>query len=149
MIRGVVILLRLGLAGVFLWAGAVKASASQAFAVALAPFTFVPPELVPGLAIGLAWVELGAGVLLLLPRIHEAGAALVAGLCVVFIAVLGWALANGIIVSCGCFGSDEPPSAARMWEAVFRDAGLLAGALAIIVLPRLAGPKAGTPRRGC
>jgi putative oxidoreductase len=148
-IRATVIGLRLVLAGLFLWAGGVKASASQAFAVALAPFTFVPPELVPGLAIGLAWLEIGAGVLLLLPRIHEAGAALVAGLCTMFIAVLLWALANGIIVSCGCFGGDEPPSAARMWQAVFRDVGILAAAVAVIALPRLAAARGGNPRRGC
>ncbi len=41
-------------------------------------------------------------------------------LCLLFIAVLGWALANGIIVSCACFGQDETPSAAKMAMSLIR-----------------------------
>ena len=86
---------------------------------------------------GLAWIEILAGLLVLTPRIYEAGAAMIAGLCAVFIVVLSWALWNGYIVSCGCFGEDIAPSAGKMRLAIGRDILLLAAAVAIIALPRL------------
>jgi hypothetical protein len=89
------------------------------------------------LAVGLAWMEILAGVLVLAPRIYEAGAAMIAGLCLVFIAVLSWALWNGYIVSCGCFGEDMAPSAAKMLLAIGRDILLLVAAVAIMMIPRL------------
>jgi uncharacterized membrane protein YphA (DoxX/SURF4 family) len=129
--------LRLILGITFLYAGIIKASASQAFIVALLPFTFIDSMWTGPLAIGLAWMEILAGVLVLAPRIYEAGAAMIAGLCLVFIAVLSWALWNGYIVSCGCFGEDMAPSAAKMLLAIGRDILLFAGAVAIMVIPRL------------
>ena len=129
--------LRLILGITFLYAGIIKASASQAFIVALLPFTFIDSMWTGPLTIGLAWMEILAGVLVLAPRIYEAGAAMIAGLCLVFIAVLSWALWNGYIVSCGCFGEDMAPSAAKMLLAIGRDILLFAGAVAIMVIPRL------------
>ena len=129
--------LRLILGITFLYAGIIKASASQAFIVALLPFTFIDSMWTGPLAIGLAWMEILAGVLVLAPRIYEAGAAMMAGLCLVFIAVLSWALWNGYIVSCGCFGEDVAPSAAKMLLAIGRDILLFAGAVAIMMIPRL------------
>ena len=129
--------LRLILGITFLYAGIIKASASQAFAIALLPFTFIDSMWTGPLAIGLAWMEILAGVLVLAPRIYEAGAAMIAGLCLVFIAVLSWALWNGYIVSCGCFGEDMAPSAAKMLLAIGRDILLLVAAVAIMMIPRL------------
>ena len=54
--------MRLALAGVFLYAGLVKAGASQQFAVALLPFTFVPPDWTLPLAHGLACTEILAAI---------------------------------------------------------------------------------------
>ncbi len=129
--------LRLILGITFLYAGIIKASASQAFAIALLPFTFIDSTWTGPLAMGLAWMEILAGVLVLAPRIYEAGAAMIAGLCLVFIAVLSWALWNGYIVSCGCFGEDMAPSAAKMLLAIGRDILLLVAAVAIMMIPRL------------
>ena len=129
--------LRLILGITFLYAGIIKASASQAFAIALLPFTFIDSMWTGPLAIGLAWMEILAGVLVLAPRIYEAGAAMIAGLCLVFIAVLSWALWNGYIVSCGCFGEDMAPSAAKMLLTIGRDILLFAAAVAIVMIPRL------------
>lgn len=131
-----ILLLRLILGITFLYAGIVKASSSQAFAIALLPFTFIDTTWTGPLAMGLAWMEILAGVLVLTPKIHEAGAAMIAGLCAVFIAVLSWALWNGYIVSCGCFGEDMAPSVGKMLLAIGRDIFLLAAAVAIIALPR-------------
>ena len=131
------LLLRIALAAVFFYAGAVKASASQEFAMALLPFTFVPTQWTMPLALALAWTEILAAILLVLPRVFPLGAALVGALCLLFIGVLSWALWNGIIVSCGCFGADDSPSAWKMLLAIGRDIVLLGAAAAIVFLPRI------------
>ena len=135
--NAVMLCLRVALAGLFLYAGAVKAGASQEFAIALMPFTFVPPDWTMPLVLTLAWLEIIAAIFLLLPRVFPLGAALVGSLCVLFIGVLSWALSNGIIVNCSCFGSDDSPSAWKMLLAIGRDILLLGAATAILVLPRI------------
>lgn len=131
------LLLRIGLAAVFFYAGAVKASASQEFAMALLPFTFVPQHWTIPLALALAWTEILVAILLLLPRVFPLGAVVAGALCLLFISVLSWALWNGIIVSCGCFGADDSPSAWKMLLAIGRDIFLLGAAAGIVVLPRI------------
>ncbi len=126
---------RVVLAGLFLYAGAIKASASEEFALALLPFTFVPAAWTGFLAVALAVTEVLAGLLLLLPRVHRIGSAIVLGLCLIFIAALGWALWNGIIVDCACFGRDETPSAGKMILAIGRDILLAAAALFTLLAP--------------
>jgi len=132
--------LRIALAAVFLYAGLMKAGASEGFVLALLPFTFIPSEWAQPFAILLAWTEVAAGLLLLLPRVHPAGAILTIFLCLVFIGALTWALANGIIVDCGCFGADDTPSAGKMVVALVRDIVLLAAAAALVVFKRNSQP---------
>lgn len=119
---------RLILAAIFLYAGIVKAGASEEFALALVPFTIIPEAWTGLFAVTLAWTEVAAGVLILLPRIHRAGSAAILFMALLFAGVLGWALANDIIVSCGCFGDDAPPSAQAMLLAIIRDAAIAAAA---------------------
>lgn len=128
--------IRLALAGVFLYSGLVKASASAQFAIALTPFTLIPQTWLGPLSILLPLCEIAGGVLILAPRAKRIGAGLIFGLCLVFVTVLGWALANGIIVSCSCFGQDEQPSAAKMTLALVRDVLLTGLALAVLFLER-------------
>lgn len=127
---------RLILAGVFLYAGLVKASSSAQFANALIPFTFLGDQWLGPISRTLPWVEIGAAILILLPWTRRLGAAVLLVLCLLFIAVLGWALANGIIVSCACFGQDETPSAAKMAMSLSRDVALMAMAVIVLVWPR-------------
>lgn len=131
------ICLRIGLAGIFLYAGLIKAGSSHEFALALLPFTFVPPEWSMPIALALAFTELLAGVLLLMPRVYPIGAGLVCTLCVLFIGVLTWALANGIVVDCGCFGKESEPSKWKMLFAVGRDIMILTAATALFLMSRI------------
>lgn len=126
------VVLRVVLGGLFVYAGLVKASDSQQFALALVPFTFLPAGSAGFLAVGLAWTELTAGVLILLPRVYPIGAVVIGGMCLLFIGVLCWALWNGIVVSCSCFGDEGTPSEQAMVLAVVRDAFLLTGAVAVV-----------------
>ena len=123
-----VALTRVLLGGIFLYAGAIKASASEEFALALVPFSILPESWTGTFAVLLAWTEIVAGLLVLLPRVHRLGSGLILLLALVFIGVLTWALSNGLIVSCGCFGGDETPSAAAMQMAILRDVGIACAA---------------------
>jgi hypothetical protein len=61
--------------------------------------------------------------------------------------VLSWALANGIIVSCSCFGQDDQPSAMKMMLALGRDL-FLAGLALVVILERELARRSGVRRRG-
>ncbi len=126
---------RLLLAALFLAAGLVKAGASEGFAITIAQFTILPPATVTAFAIILPWFEILAAILLLVPRTVRWGAILTATLLVTFTAALGWALSQGLIVDCGCFG-ETAPSRERMVTTLVRDVVLLAAALILAVYPR-------------
>jgi uncharacterized membrane protein YphA (DoxX/SURF4 family) len=130
--------LRIVLAAIFLYAGVFKATASEQFLVALVPFTFLPATLLLPVSLLLPVIEILAGLLLLLPRTHRLGAALALALLLIFIGVLGWALSQGIIVSCSCFGEDDEPSAWKMIIAILRDLVLAAMALWLLLQGKLA-----------
>lgn len=124
--------IRLVLAGIFLYSGLVKAGASEEFALALVPFTIIPTAWIGTFAMVLTWLEIVVGLSLLVPRVYPLAAAMVVLLTIIFIGALSWALSNGIIVDCGCFGRDEAPSAFKMVLAMGRDVLIGAGALAVI-----------------
>jgi hypothetical protein len=65
---------------------------------------------------------------------------------IIFGIVLGWALANGIIVSCSCFGEDDGPSAVKMVIALVRDLVLAGVALSLLVLDRKLASASGVRR---
>jgi uncharacterized membrane protein YphA (DoxX/SURF4 family) len=64
-VRQTVLALRVILAGIFLYSGLIKASASAQFAIALAPFTLVPETWIRPLSILLPLSEIAAGLLIL------------------------------------------------------------------------------------
>ena len=126
------LIFRLLLAGVFLFAGTIKATSSGSFLMALLPFTFLPETWLAPISLLLPLAEILAGLLLLLPGTRRLGAVAVLGLCALFIGVLTWALANDLIVACSCFGQDEEPSRSAMLFALLRDGALAAMALFVL-----------------
>jgi putative oxidoreductase len=124
--------IRLLLGAVFLYSGLIKASASAQFAVALLPFSFIPETWNRSLSFLLPVCEIAGGVLIVDPWTKKIGALIVLGLCPVFLTALSWAFASGIVVSCSCFGQEEPPSLTSMSFALLRD--MVLGALALLVI---------------
>ena len=127
---------RLYLGVVFLLACYHKIVHPELFALDVATYQFLPLVLVNFFAITLPWVELGAGVQLVIGWRPRGAALLVALMMMAFMIALSWALHKGLDMSCGCFassGADEDPiSAATLW----RDAGWLALALYVLLLDR-------------
>jgi hypothetical protein len=135
--------IRLILAGIFIYSGLVKSSSSAQFAIALAPFTILPETWLRPLSLILPLCEIAAGLLIVASPTRHIGTAVIFALCLLFATVLGWALANGIIVSCSCFGRDDQPSAAKMAIALGRDLILAGLALAVILFERISARPSG------
>jgi uncharacterized membrane protein YphA (DoxX/SURF4 family) len=95
---------RLGLAGVWLVSGSIKAADPDQTWVAVRAYDLLPSSGVTVVAAVLPWFELALGVLLLLGVRTRLVAAVAAGLLLVFIAGVSQAWARGLSIDCGCFG---------------------------------------------
>ena len=145
----ILFLLRLAVAGVFLYAGVVKIwdfhrgqSATPDFTIAIQHYKLLPsPDLAVLLAVYLPWLEVTAALGLFVRRVALGAATAAAGMTAMFLVAIGSAWARGLDISCGCFGKDEVPLPYR--TLVLRDAALLAVVLILLVVEaRRAGRKA-------
>jgi uncharacterized membrane protein YphA (DoxX/SURF4 family) len=100
-------ILRLGLGGVFVAAGALKIWDPTAFAADIGNYRLLPHEAINLLAITLPWIEVAAGLLLILGIWKRASALTITVLMIIFLAAIGQALARGLDIRCGCFGTVE------------------------------------------
>jgi putative oxidoreductase len=88
----------------------------------------VPPRALANLvAITLPWIELVAGGLLVCGIWKRASAWVITAMMVVFLAAIGWALAHGYDIRCGCFGTVDARKVGVV--ALLEDGGMLAMAV--------------------
>lgn len=124
--RWLLFLLRVALGGLFLYAGVTKIGNPQAFADSIATFKMLPPQLINLVALGLPPFEILLGLMLISGWKVRVASLAVAALAIVFGVILGQAIARGLSVDCGCFGSGEP-SAVKTWASFGRAFLLLGG----------------------
>jgi uncharacterized membrane protein YphA (DoxX/SURF4 family) len=121
---------RLLLGALFCYAGMVKALDVVAFAGSVANYQVLPYQFNFLVATLLPYVELAAGLLLLLGRQVRPAVLLVAGMNGVFIVALLSVILRGLDIDCGCFRpGGEGHTSAQM--ALLRDAGIMLLALVI------------------
>ncbi len=126
------------LAWVFIEACWHKIQDPEIFAVDVATYQIMPLSTINLAAITLPWVELGAGIMLIIAWRARAAALMVAGMMVVFMIALGMALYAGLDMSCGCFASsaaegEDMISMATLW----RDAQWLLLAVYVVIFDRI------------
>jgi len=92
---------------VFIGAALPKIGDPQSFAVAVHNFRLLPLALENLLALSLPWIELVAGLALVLGVRARAGGLLASLMMILFTVVVGIALARGLDVACGCFGTAD------------------------------------------
>jgi len=131
--RWVSLLLRLILGGCFLYAGILKIQSPQAFADSIASFQLLPNPLINLLAITLPVFEVIVGLMLITGYERGVAALSVLILTTVFAVAVISALARGLQVDCGCFGSGQP-SVLKTWLSLGRD--LLFGGMAWMIWTR-------------
>ena len=107
---GVTVPARLLLGLVFIYASFDKLLHPADFAETVYRYRLMPDELVNLTAIVLPWLECVLGLSLVLGIGLPGSALLSAALLTVFVAALGFNLARGLDVNCGCFstGGDDP-----------------------------------------
>ena len=126
------LVLRLGLAAVFLAAALPKIDAPADFAVAISNYKMLPPWGVNVVALILPWLELLVGVFLAIGIWRRACALVMAVLMVVFIFGFASATARGLDIACGCFEVGENADASSPVRVVARDLALLVASLLLL-----------------
>lgn len=113
------------LAGLFLYSGIRKLMDPEGFAVVIAGFGILPDPLVQPAAIALPLFEVvtGLGVFFSI----RGSCVAMAGLLLLFIAVLLYGIHLGLDIDCGCFGPEDPEQAYKgLKAALIRDLVMLA-----------------------
>jgi hypothetical protein len=130
--RTILVLFRLVLGGLFVYAGIVKALAPLDFAQSIRNYdlvgqslSFIAAVILPGLEI-LAGLALAAGVW------KRASALVISGLLVFFILLTLVTILRGLDVDCGCFGAIDRKAG---FGVILEDAAMLYMALAILFDP--------------
>jgi uncharacterized membrane protein YphA (DoxX/SURF4 family) len=118
-ITGIYHVLRLPLAGVFIYAGVIKLLDPRVFAHAIAQYDLVPEGLLPLIAIGLPALELLAGLGLILEV--RGSLTTVVSLLLVFLVLLGYAIWANLDIDCGCFTPAELDAQHSLQTAFWRD----------------------------
>ena len=121
---------RLALGGIFIAAAIPKIADPPSFAHMIYNYRLLPAGLVGAAALWMPWVELLAGLALVLGVWRRGAAALIGLFLVLFIAAVGVNLARGHAIDCGCFdvreaGKTEAERLADMRWVILRDAGML------------------------
>jgi len=98
-------ILRLLVGGTFVFAGALKMADPAKFVLDVGNYRLVPHELINLMAILIPWIEITAGAFVLAGIWLRAAALVITGLTAMFFTVIVSALARGLNIECGCFGT--------------------------------------------
>lgn len=132
-------LARLGLAAVFIVAGATKVGDLAASGRAVNAYRLMPYDVAKVVGAAQPFLEIALGLLLLAGLAVRLSAGIGAVLLVIFIAGIVSAWARGLQIDCGCFSKGGELGAGQVptygWE-ILRDLGFLALAGILLVKPR-------------
>jgi uncharacterized membrane protein YphA (DoxX/SURF4 family) len=130
---------RLILAGLFIFAAALKLRDPQMFADAIRGFKILPDHLVTLTAFVIPWTELLAGVLLAIGLWARGAALVLVTMLAAFVAGVASILVRGMEVKCSCFGSFELVCTGAVgWCQIIRNIVMIA--LGVLVLAMGPGP---------
>jgi putative oxidoreductase len=121
---------QIALGAIFLVAALPKIADPPSFAHMIYNYRLVPGSLVNAMALVMPWIEILAGLALILGVWRREAATLIGLLLLVFIAAIGFNLFRGHAVDCGCFdvhaaGKTRDEQLSDMRWVVARDIGML------------------------
>jgi len=132
--------LRLIIGGVFIYAGWAKRGDSLDFADSVASFRILPEVFINPFTLAIPPFEIAAGVLVLTGWHKRVGTLGLLMMTAMYCMALTWALARGITVNCGCFGTSVVGT--NPWLDLARDLLIVAACAILYRLTRLeSGPK--------
>jgi uncharacterized membrane protein YphA (DoxX/SURF4 family) len=111
----------------FLYAGLNKLFDPGSFAIVIDAFGLVPDILIMPIAVALPLLEILAAIGLIVDV--RSSLAVVGGLLLFFLTVVGYGIWMGLDIDCGCFGLGDPEGEAykRLRPAFYRNIALLIG----------------------
>ena len=129
---------QIALGAVFVAAAIPKIADPPAFAHMIYNYRLMPGGLVNALALVMPWIELVVGILLVAGVWRREAALVAAALLLVFLGAIGWNLARGHAVDCGCFdvrsaGKTPEQLLTEMKWVLLRDVGLLLMAAQVLL----------------
>lgn len=98
------LIIRIILGFVFIYAGAEKISNPEAFAISISNYRLLPTAAINFFAITLPWIELVAGILLIFGIAVKENSSILFSMLLVFTAAIIISLFRGLSIDCGCFG---------------------------------------------
>lgn len=121
---------QIALGAIFVAAALPKIADPPAFAHLIYNYRMLPGAAVNAVALLLPWIELLAGIALILGVWRREAAVVTGLLLLVFIAAIAFNLARGHAVDCGCFdvkaaGKTRPALLTEMRWVLLRDVGML------------------------
>ncbi len=116
----IALILRIYIAGVFIYASFHKIIYPELFALDIASYDILPVELINLMAIVLPWLELFVGIMVFTGFQVKSNILLMIGMMIMFMTALSIALYNGLDMACGCFASSEAEEAIS-YKTLLRD----------------------------
>ncbi|MCX6356452.1 MAG: DoxX family membrane protein [Candidatus Aureabacteria bacterium] len=129
--RGLVLILRLFLGGLFIYASVHKLQDPVAFSKIIYNYKILPGFLINMSAIVLPGVELVAGIMLIIGFMSRGAALIITASLLVFICAISYNLARGLEFDCGCFSFSRSTKGAAV-DLLIRDLIFLAMALRML-----------------
>lgn len=133
---GIVLVVRVLLGGLFIFAAVMKLSSPAAFALSVAHFKIIPEHadhLTKLAAYAVPWIEAVCGLSLVLGLWARSAALVLTLLLAGFIAMIASTIYRDLNVSCSCFGKFEFPCSGPVgWCHIARNGVLLALALLVV-----------------
>ena len=117
------LLVRVFLGGYFLFAAVPKIAEPYAFSVSIVHYAMMPDWSINAFALVVPWLELLVGVCLVVGFRVRSAAVICAILLAVFIAAVGWAMAHGLQIDCGCFGEANKEEVG--WGKILKNLGMM------------------------
>lgn len=127
---------RLIIGGLFVYASYYKLFHPLDFAVSIRNYGILPSEWSNIVALGLPWVEITAGIFLIIGLQTGPAALLTTGMLGIFLAAIIYAFSIGLDIDCGCFSSAaSSPGRVGLYHIV-RDGILFTASLVVLVADR-------------
>jgi len=131
----VVLISRVILGALFIYASIDKIAHPLAFAQVIHHYRATPPDLINYIAIIMPWIELLAGITLIFGCMVKGSSLTINAMLVFFIVLLAITASRGINVSCGCFTTSTAVKS-NLIMRIIEDIGMLILGLHIFVFYR-------------
>lgn len=125
------LVLRLFIGGMFVYAALPKVMDPYAFAVSIRAYKIIPFALSNFAALAMSWSELITGLMLIFGVLTRKAAGAIFLLLGVFAVAIATTVVRGMVIDCGCFGSDG--GASTSWLLIARNILLLAATAVVMI----------------